>query len=143
MTRQPHDAAADVSQETEMATKLTKKTSAPKAKGPGVIATVMDTISRDKGATAEAIVAVLVKAFPDRKPDGMRKTVIIQANKNCTSKETDEKRVGSITAGVARLRPDQSSNLSFRGELGPAFLFNRDNRRARTFQLPLAIQSHL
>ncbi len=35
---------------------------------------------------------MLVKAFPDREADGMRKTVLIQASKNCTSKETDEKR---------------------------------------------------
>jgi hypothetical protein len=32
------------------------------------------------------------KAFPDRKADGMRKTVLIQASKNCTPKERDEKR---------------------------------------------------
>jgi hypothetical protein len=38
------------------------------------------------------MLAVLVKAFPDREADGMRKTVLIQANKNCTSKERDEKR---------------------------------------------------
>jgi hypothetical protein len=38
------------------------------------------------------MLAVLLKAFPDREADGMRKTVLIQANKNCTSKETDEKR---------------------------------------------------
>jgi hypothetical protein len=35
-------------------------------------------ISKDKGATADEIVAVLVKAFPDREADGMRKTVLIQ-----------------------------------------------------------------
>jgi hypothetical protein len=33
-----------------------------------------------------------VRAFPDREEDGMRKAVLIQANKNCTSKERDEKR---------------------------------------------------
>jgi len=72
-----------------MATKSKpKKTAVPKAKGAGVI----DTISRDKGATADEMAAVLVKAFPDREADGMRKTVLIQANKDCTSKETDEKR---------------------------------------------------
>jgi hypothetical protein len=57
-----------------------------------VIATIIDCISKDRGATADEIVAVLVKAFPDREADGMRKTVLIQANKNCTSKEMDEKR---------------------------------------------------
>jgi hypothetical protein len=49
-------------------------------------------MSRDKGATADEMLAVLVKAFPDRAADGMRKTVLIQANKNRTSKEVDEKR---------------------------------------------------
>jgi hypothetical protein len=39
------------------------------------------------------MLAVLVKAFPDREADGMRKLVLIQASKNCTSKERDEKRV--------------------------------------------------
>jgi hypothetical protein len=38
------------------------------------------------------MVAVLVKAFPDREADGMRKMVLIQASKNCSSKERDEKR---------------------------------------------------
>jgi hypothetical protein len=33
-----------------------------------------------------------LNAFPDREANGMRKTVLIQANKNCTSKEIDEKR---------------------------------------------------
>jgi hypothetical protein len=80
--------------EIDMAKKAkTKKTVAAKAaKGPGVIATIIETISRDKGASADEILAILVKAFPDRSADGMRKTVIIQSNKNCTSKETDEKR---------------------------------------------------
>ena len=35
---------------------------------------------------------LLVKAYPDRDADGMRKTTLVQANKNCTSKEKDEKR---------------------------------------------------
>ena len=57
-----------------------------------MIATIIDCISKERGATADEMLAVLVKAFPDRKADGMRKTVLIQANKNCTSKSTDEKR---------------------------------------------------
>jgi hypothetical protein len=73
--------------------KATKKTAAPKAaKGPGVIATIIDCISKEKGATADEIVAVLVKTFPDREEAGMRKTTIIQANRNCSSKDKDEKR---------------------------------------------------
>jgi hypothetical protein len=61
-------------------------------KGPGVIATIVETISREKGATSEECLAVLVKAFPDRDPDGMVKTIRIQAAKNATSKDRDEKR---------------------------------------------------
>jgi hypothetical protein len=74
-----------------MATK-TKKSAKATVKGPGVIETIIDCISKAKGATADETVAVLVKAFPDREADGMRKTVLIQANKNCTLKEDDEKR---------------------------------------------------
>lgn len=93
MTQQPDVAAVDAAQEIEMATKSKpKKTVAVKAKGPGVIATILETMSRDKGATADEMLAVLVKAFPDREADGMRKTVLIQASKNCTSKERDERR---------------------------------------------------
>jgi hypothetical protein len=88
------------SQESDMTTKkkATKKTVAKKAngngaaKGPGVIATIVDCISKDKGSTADETLAVLTKAFPDRDPDGMRKTVIIQSNKQKTSKEAVEDR---------------------------------------------------
>ena len=69
-----------------------RRTAAPKAKGPGVIATIIETMSRDRGAAADEMLAVPVKAFPDREPDGMRKMVLIQAGKNFTSKERDEKR---------------------------------------------------
>jgi hypothetical protein len=68
------------------------KSSTGAAKVPGVIATIIETISRERGVTAEEMLAVLVKAFPDREPAGMRKTALIQAAANCTSKETDEKR---------------------------------------------------
>jgi hypothetical protein len=75
-----------------------KKTAAKTAKGstgaakPGVIATIVEIISRETGATADEILTVLVKKFPDRDPDGMRKTIGIQALKNSSSKERDEKR---------------------------------------------------
>lgn len=79
-----------------MATKSKKKSAAPKAtkasKGPGVISTIIETISRDRGASKDEILEVLVKKFPERDADGMAKTVVIQANKNATSKERDEKR---------------------------------------------------
>jgi hypothetical protein len=61
-------------------------------KKKGVIATIIETISRAKGASVEEVVAVLIKAFPDRDADSMRGTVRIQCAKNCTSKDKDDKR---------------------------------------------------
>lgn len=63
-----------------------------KPRGVGVIATIVDTIKRDRGASQDEIVAVLTKKFPDRGEDQMRATVKIQANKNAKKKEKDEKR---------------------------------------------------
>lgn len=80
--------------------KKTKKTAAKKSgakpaatpRGEGVIATIIKTIGRANGASADECLEVLVKAFPDRAPESMRKTVMIQANKNAKSKERSEKR---------------------------------------------------
>lgn len=65
-------------------------------KGPGVIATIVETISRAKGASVDEVLEVLTKVFPDRDPDGMTRTIRIQANKNATSKDRDEKRGGVV-----------------------------------------------
>jgi len=83
-----------VSQEIIMATKkkVIRKGRVKGAKGPGVIATIIEMISRERGASAAEVLAKLVETFPDREADGMHKTVIIQCNRNCTSKEMDEKR---------------------------------------------------
>ena len=59
---------------------------------PGVIATIVETISRKQGATADETVEILKKSFPERDPAAMRSTVLIQAAKHCTSKSRDEKR---------------------------------------------------
>jgi hypothetical protein len=84
---------AKATKRTAVAKKATNGNGAAKAaKGPGVIATIVDCISKEKGATSEECLAVLVKAFPDRDPDGMIKTIRIQAAKNASSKERDEKR---------------------------------------------------
>jgi hypothetical protein len=75
--------------------KVAKKTTVKKTaekKGPGVIATIIATISKANGASADEIMEVLTKTFPDREPDGMRKTAMIQANKNCKSKDRHETR---------------------------------------------------
>ena len=74
-----------------MATK-TKKKKVVSARKPGVIAAIVETISRARGASIDEIVAVLVKKFPDRDPDGMKATARIQSNKNCTSKEKHDRR---------------------------------------------------
>lgn len=77
------------------AAKSGAKKSAPKAAGPkgeGVIATIIKTISRASGASASELVEILTAKFPDREPDSMRKTVMIQANKNAKRKEDSEKR---------------------------------------------------
>jgi len=78
--------------ESQMSAKANKKTPAARPGGPGVIASIIETIARDRGGSIEEIVAVLVKKFPDREENGMRKTALIQANRNCTSKERDQKR---------------------------------------------------
>jgi hypothetical protein len=57
------------------------------------------------------MVAVLVKAFPDREADGVRKMVLIQASKNCSSKERDEKR------GLISLKPDAIGRRRFWSQL--------------------------
>jgi hypothetical protein len=76
------------------ATKKTAKssTAAAKPKGPGVISTIVEMISRTEGASKDEILKILVKKFPERDPDGMSKTIIIQANRNKSSKETIEDR---------------------------------------------------
>jgi hypothetical protein len=61
-------------------------------KKEGVIATIVETISRERGASSTEILENLVKKFPDRDADGMKATIRIQAAKNATSKERDEKR---------------------------------------------------
>jgi hypothetical protein len=61
-------------------------------KPKGVIASIVEVISREKGGTIEEIVTVLSKRFPDRDETGMTNTARVQANANCTSKERDAKR---------------------------------------------------
>lgn len=61
-------------------------------RGVGVIATIIETISRDRGGSLEEILAVLTKKFPDREAEGMTRTVRIQANKNARKKDRDDKR---------------------------------------------------
>ena len=53
-----------------------KKTAAKPAKSstgpnkPGVIATIVEMISRTEGASKDEILKILIKKFPDRDPDG-------------------------------------------------------------------------
>jgi hypothetical protein len=85
---QQPDIAAAVSQENQPMTAKKKVATRP----GGVIAVIVETISRAKGASADETLEVLKKAFPERDPDGMRKTTLIQSAKNCTSKERHDQR---------------------------------------------------
>lgn len=97
---EPESAPAPAEQEPDMASKKkakakskSKKKAAPKKPtGPGVIATILETMKRKNGATVEEMVAVLVKKFPKRRKESMTSTVKIQAAKNAKKKENDERR---------------------------------------------------
>jgi hypothetical protein len=70
----PAKAAAPVK-----ASKADKTPKAPKEpKGPGVISTILEVLQKGKPVTKEAILAVLVKRFPDRSQESMGKTVNVQ-----------------------------------------------------------------
>lgn len=103
-----HSVPATIAQESnEMATKprTAKKAKAVKkaktngstkkvkaTKGPGVIATILETIKRERGASKEEIIAVLVKACPDRKEKSMRNTINMQVSRHAKKKTKDDKR---------------------------------------------------
>jgi hypothetical protein len=89
---QPHGDIQMAKATKKPAAKPKGSTSANKPKGPGVIETIIATISRERGASADEVLEILKGKFPDRDPDGMRRTIGIQAPKNCTSKQNDEKR---------------------------------------------------
>lgn len=96
-TKTLHKTGTDVSMavSTQETTDMpAKKKAKPKKvmNGGGVIATIIDTIKRDRGASADEIVAVLTKKFPDRKAKSMMNTVKIQAAKNAKKKTKDDKR---------------------------------------------------
>lgn len=95
----PLVSAVEQPEEGQMATKKSKsKSKAKKAngtgakKGPGVIATIIETMKRDRGATIEEMVGVLKGKFPSRSVKGMTSTCKIQAAKNAKKKDKDEKR---------------------------------------------------
>jgi hypothetical protein len=89
---QPHEDIQMPKAKKPAAKKVSSSTAAAKPKGPGVIETIIATISRERGATADEVLEILKGKFPDRDPDGMRRTIGIQAPKNCTSKDDDQKR---------------------------------------------------
>jgi len=60
------------------------------------IATIIATISRDRGASKSEILKILTEKFPEREPDSMARTIGIQAPKQCTFKQDDEKRGGVV-----------------------------------------------
>lgn len=76
--------------ETTTKPKSSKKEAAPK--GPGVISTIKELLSRDGGVTHQEAVNELTKRFPDRDAHGMSKTVRIQFSRQKAVKSEDEKR---------------------------------------------------
>lgn len=89
-------AKTEESEESNMPAKKAKaKKAAKKTNGagkPGVIATIRESLKRDKGVTVEEVVAILAKAFPERKQKSMTSTAKIQLPKNAKKKEADTKR---------------------------------------------------
>lgn len=102
LTEEQAQPVTETQEEADMASKSKKVSkangSSKKAgeKKPGVIATIVETMKRDRGASADEILAVLVKKFPDRTQKGMMATVRIQANRNAKKKDKDEKRGGVV-----------------------------------------------
>src|SRR5437899_10106614 len=75
-----------ITQEQEVMLRKSKsKTKGVGGKGVGIIAKIIETISRDRGASIDEIVAVLSKHHPDRDEAGMAATARVQALANCTS----------------------------------------------------------
>lgn len=62
----------------------------------GVIATIVELMSRKNGASIPEIVEGLMEKFPDRDEKGMTSTARIQANKHQKSKEKDDSRGGMV-----------------------------------------------
>ncbi len=69
-------------------------------KGPGVIATVIATITRPQGASIAEIVSALKTTFPARQEKSMTSTAKIQAKKNATDTKNDPKRGKVFYRGV-------------------------------------------
>lgn len=61
-------------------------------KGPGIVATVIATISRPEGASIAEIMLVLKEHFPHKAVKGMTTTAKIQSKKNATTTKEDKKR---------------------------------------------------
>lgn len=62
-------------------TRRTSKSAAPKTKGPGVVASIIEVLSKatkTKPVTKEALLKQLVKRFPDRTPEAMTRTINCQ-----------------------------------------------------------------
>lgn len=72
--------------------KSTKTRKAKKPRAPGVIAAIIEAMSRASGVSLEETVAILTKKFPERKTKSMTSTAKIQLSKNAKSKEKNEKR---------------------------------------------------
>jgi len=102
----PHRGIAKMATKSKAKKSVAKKSTNGAARRPvailkkvGVIATIVKTISRDRGASKNEILDILTKCFPDRVPEQMRATIGIQANRYAKKKGEDEKRSGVIYYG--------------------------------------------
>ena len=59
---------------------------------PGVVQAIINLISRETGASANEILAALVRKFPARDPEKMRNTIQTQTSRHATKRDRDEKR---------------------------------------------------
>jgi hypothetical protein len=100
-------------EELKMATKskakIVKKSKiANGAARPGVVQAIVTIMSRETGASANEILAALVRKFPARDPEKMRNTIQTQTSRHVTKGDRDEKR------GLVYFRRGRSPRVSSR-----------------------------
>ena len=66
-----------------------KAVKAPTEKKVGIISTIIDLMSADKGATIDSMVAALSKKFSDHQPEKLRATARVQTSRQHARKEKD------------------------------------------------------
>jgi len=90
----------------DKAPKAPKAPKDKKEKGPGVISSILDIITKDGPVTKDKILAKLVKLFPDREEDKMKKTVAVQLGGNPSRMEKERK--------IKFVRDDEKGTLALK-----------------------------